>query len=511
MSALRTLWLGVGWLLCSTGQPAFAQVLRLEKKESPQPVAPTPDQQDQELRKDFRFDAAAETSPADRYQFWVPPLRREPGNAVAHILRANVMLHDIPNSQQIEREWDAKHAEWSDAPLSEFPIEEARTYLQNYRNVLNELAQAERVERIDYDFRIQETRGTAILSTLLPELQRARSFARLIKLEARLATAEGRYEDTIRSLRVGFRLGEIVSKMGNSFLIGKLVAIAINTIMLHEAEVLMQAKEAPNLYWALASLPAEIGDMRDALEGERLTLEKTIYRVMDLPEEEITEAAWHARIIGTAKDIPQLQSDSYWSEPDESDAKARLLAGLIVLIHGEPAKTYLREQGAAEDDVAAMTYSESTVRATRLQLINFLSEFYKWSLVPRSEVNVNQVSEQFLKDQLVENPTNPATVIAGLLLPAVQAAQAAGDRVLTKRNQLITLEAIRAHAATHDGHLPKSLDELTYLPSWKQAGTNEPFGYKRVSDTEAVLTRAPRYTQDHDAEIRLLLRPSEKR
>src|SRR5688500_9462480 len=104
MSLNRILWLGIGYLLCSAAQPACAQVLRREK-ESPPPAEgkdkdKSKDEAAAENVREFRFQAAAEITPADRYQFWVLPIRRtEPGNAVAHILRANVMLHEMQIAQ----------------------------------------------------------------------------------------------------------------------------------------------------------------------------------------------------------------------------------------------------------------------------------------------------------------------------------------------------------------------------------------------------------------------------
>ena len=375
----------VGCPLAMQAVPCRSQVLRLTGEESRAAVKPAVSEE--APPRDFRFEPAAEVSPAFRYQFWVPPIRREPGNAVSHLLRAYVMVQDVSNLQQIQPEWNEKEIE--DLPLSNFPADETRTYLQHFRNVLNELEKAERAEHIDYDFRINDLRGTAIFSTLLPELQHARELGRLVRLEARLAIFERRYEDAIRAFRTGFRLGEIVSAMGESFIIGKLVAIAINSMMLHEVESLMQQPGAPNLYWALASLPPEIGDMRDALEGERFAFENTLYHIMQLPSEPMSVAAWQQRIIATVSDVMQLQGNGSIS-PDADLAAARFLAGAIILAHGDNAKQWLRMQGIDQKTLDSMSYSEAAVRATRASLLIMQSEFYKWSLVPRSERDINE-------------------------------------------------------------------------------------------------------------------------
>lgn len=497
--------LSLCWLMAGTNAPCSAQILRLTD-ENPRGVAKPGTQPEETVRKEFRFTAAAEPSPPLRYQFWVVPVRREPGNAVAHLLRANVMLSNVSNLQQLQRDWQKTYEAVEELPLSKFPTKEARTYLENFRSVLDALRLAERVERIDYDFRVQELRGLAFFGTLLPEIQRARDFARLLHVEAKLAIAEGRYDDAIESLRTGFRLAEIVSKLGSSFIVAKLVAIAIDSMMLDAAQTMMQQPGAPNLYWALASLPDDMGDMRYALEGEKLAFENSLHRVTQLPSEPISHEAWQNRIVATVNDARQLQDSS---SPDIDGTHARMIAGILVLTHGDLSKESLRGQGLSKDALETMTYSEAAIRATRERLLKLQSEYYKWSLVPRSEANINELAEQYLKDQMTHDRLHPATLLASLLLPAVQAAQAAGDRVLTKRNQLITLEAIRAYAAANDNRLPASLEKLQPLPAWKQAGTAKPFEYERISDTEAVLRRAPYWPgrHDQDAEIGLTIGP----
>jgi len=55
--------------------------------------------------------------------------------------------------------------------------------------------------------------------------------------------------------------------------------------------------------------------------------------------------------------------------------------------------------------------------------------------------------------------------VAGVIFPAVRQAKEAETRMLVRHNRLMTLEALRMHAAEHSGELPKSLDELNPVPA----------------------------------------------
>jgi type II secretory pathway pseudopilin PulG len=84
-------------------------------------------------------------------------------------------------------------------------------------------------------------------------------------------------------------------------------------------------------------------------------------------------------------------------------------------------------------------------------------------------------------------PDSLGKLLAGLILPAVQAADAAAQRSQRQHAFLVTVEALRAYAAEHNGQLPKSLDDLRPLPAWSDPTTSKPFSYRRTDPTQAVL------------------------
>jgi hypothetical protein len=56
--------------------------------------------------------------------------------------------------------------------------------------------------------------------------------------------------------------------------------------------------------------------------------------------------------------------------------------------------------------------------------------------------------------------------------------------VQSTHHRLLTIEAIRHYAATHDGKLPQSLAELTELPPQIDLHTGELIGYEVKSGPE---------------------------
>ena len=81
-----------------------------------------------------------------------------------------------------------------------------------------------------------------------------------------------------------------------------------------------------------------------------------------------------------------------------------------------------------------------------------------------------------------KNGATVASVIGGLLFPAVRQAREAETRRVMSYNRLMTLEALRMHAAEHNGQLPETLEDLDPVPAMTDPFSGETFGYE-VQDT----------------------------
>lgn len=88
--------------------------------------------------------------------------------------------------------------------------------------------------------------------------------------------------------------------------------------------------------------------------------------------------------------------------------------------------------------------------------------------------------------------TSVGSVMAGLLFPAMLQAKHAETRLLMNHNRLMTLEAMRMHAAEHNGELPKSLDELSPVPATPDPSSGKAFEYsiESTGDPKTIVLKA---------------------
>ena len=65
------------------------------------------------------------------------------------------------------------------------------------------------------------------------------------------------------------------------------------------------------------------------------------------------------------------------------------------------------------------------------------------------------------------------------------------DRARVAVAALRVIEALRMHAAAHDGKLPDKLDDVTEVPIPSDPGTDRPFEYSRDGDTATLVSVVP--------------------
>jgi hypothetical protein len=91
------------------------------------------------------------------------------------------------------------------------------------------------------------------------------------------------------------------------------------------------------------------------------------------------------------------------------------------------------------------------------------------------------------------------------LTPSVYSAHKSGLRGMQQYNFLLTLEALRMHAA-ETGELPKSIDALRPVPAWRDSLTQTNFGYQRTKPNSATITRHPRFKGDTETTFEIKLK-----
>ena len=343
-------------------------------------------------------------------------------------------------------------------PLSELPLADTESLLQQHRPKLEHLDFAATRDACHWDWAIREQGFGAHL----PQLGVLRPVNKWLCLRTRVHILNGRYDDAVASLRSGFTLARNIERDGA--LINMLVGAGIATSNLDVARELSAAPDGPNLYWALADLPHPLFRVADSMELERLGV-MWIFRNLrrDAP-------MGQADLDSVVADIGVTMT---WTESTQS----RMMIGVAAAGAYTTAKQYLIDHGMSEAQV-------SSLPALQVSLLYFQGTFettfdglVKWSRAPFWQGYLPMKAA-------VEAASEPTAVINPLdsLIANVHQAWATVthvDRCLAAQQ---VVEAIRAYAAANGGKAPSSLDELKDPPAPLDPSTNKPFSYEAQGD-----------------------------
>ena len=365
---------------------------------------------------------------------------------------------------------------WNKTPVDQLPCDQVRDALSGFDGVFRQVEVASRRTHCDWGIPIWESDSP--YEILLPELQGSRNLARLVALEARLAIAEGHFDEAIHSLETGFALARHVADQ--STVIGGLVGIAIASMMANQIEALVQLPDAPNLYWTLTALPTPLVDLRDAIEMESVAMYLMFPQFAAVQTKKYTPAQWNVlfdeeEIIAKFESLLQL-------EPEAMSARKKELGDKLEQAH-PIAKRELVARGYSPDELDRMPVSQVVVLHTSLRFDELRDGMFKWFHVPYWQAREGVRAAQ---KEVEDSGKTDAIGLASLVLPAIANCQVAATRPERRIAALRCLEAIRFYAATHGGKLPASLDDVTEVPLPVNPFTGKPFEY-RLEGKTAVL------------------------
>ncbi len=433
--------------------------------------------------------------PALKYRLYPAEMERKPGNAVPMYLR---FAHERNDARK--KELREKPAEWNKLPLEKLPLDEVKAFLDDHvlKYNLRQLDLGARRKTAEWNYSLDAGDPVGLL---LPDAQEMRMQAPILVLKARVEIAEGRYADAVRTLETGFSFSQQVGQ--GDFLIQSLVGVACASQFADEVLELVERPGAPNLYSKAerrhtaprprsSTLPA----CQRVIEQNMLEMQFPDLADLDRPR---TPEQWDAVLVRVRKELERLNK----LEPEGSTQPKPLKTGTT---SSDPAakspdlpaaRKYLTEVvGMKAANVEAMPPAQI--------LLLYLSHFYhkvrddvfKGSYLPFPQgLAVNREADQRLKSL----PDTEAGRTARWFLPAVLSVQLAQARLERKLAALRTIEALRMHAAAHEGKLPDKLDEVTVVPLPNDPGTNKPFGYERDGQdrrhADHVAFRVSRWTR----------------
>jgi hypothetical protein len=423
--------------------------------------------------KKFTVTPAAAPQPSLRYELLPKSHQRTAGNAAVYYLRAALLR---PAHGPDREKWVAEDKAvqvWEGAPIDKLPAKDVRAYLERYNAMFREVESGSRCRRCDWQ--LDQVRGPELLDAL-PSVQANREIARYLSLRVKLELAENRTADALRSLQTGLQLGQRLGE--GPTLIQMLVGIAITQIYLNRVEDLMSRPDSPNLYWAFSTLPRPFINPRPALEGEARFTDAYLSGYDELRGGPIKPD--RAREIGEQM-LQALRGAAAHGDDSLSGLEpllSRFGFAAYVALHYESAKKELLARGRQAKDVAAMPPAQ-VVLLNAIERVKVLSDNQtKWFLMPPAQgyAGLRKVGEQAVALR-AQNHNDVLFTIFSLTVPATRKVFLA--HVRTERNiaALRTIEAIRLHAAAHDGSPPAKLADVTAVPVPPDPLTGEPFRY----------------------------------
>lgn len=414
--------------------------------------------------------------PAFKYRLFPSWMERTEGNAVPIYLR---FAHE--RSDASKRELMKKLDAWAALSPEKLPVAEARAFVDHWKYNLGQMDVAARKKTADWGY----VMTVDPIEVLLPDVQEMRLHTRLLMVKARVEIAEGRYTDALRTLATAFSFARQIQE--GPFLINGLVALAGASVAADAALDLVTRPDAPNLYWALTLLPRPLIDLRRELEFEQSIL---VLQFPDLADLDRPRSAddWDqtlARVRREMKRISDLSAEPGKPHPKSGTPDPTEPADRSPDL--PEAKKYLVDMaGLPAAEVDRMPPARVLLRALVGRFNELRDHLFESAYLPYPQsIAVAAAADQRLKEARDNELNHPAR----LLLPAMQKALRVQARIDRKIAAQRVIEALRAFAAAHEGHLPERLEEIHEVPVPLDPGTGSPFEYHRDGDTATLTSR----------------------
>ncbi len=432
----------------------------------------------------------AEPRPALKYRLLPDDFDLIDENAALYYLKAEGFFEQSPARNRLrdvyEKAAEKARAEdketgqvpphsWRTMTPDKLPLEEVKEFLKLTAFQPFFLEEAAKRRWFDLDRDIKNIDDP--LGYLLPEVQSMRELARTQTLRCKVAMAEGRLDDAIAILGQQYALASHLGQ--DDFLVTNLVGMAISSIAWTDALLLTQHPDAPNLYWAYASLPRPIVDISHSMSVERQFLYMQVKALREVDETPRPAGYWRDFLDRVVQQFGSLAGEfSFGLTSTDLETNRAMLVGYIAAAY-PGAKRYLIDEF---DFSPEQIESYPIAQVVFLAMVRFYDaardDYFKWSAIPYWQANssldgTRRDKELRTKSKQVGWSAAPAQ----LLLPAVLMVQTAVARNEQAIALVQTVEAIRMYGAAHDGELQPTLDDLP-VPAPMEPFTGKPLDYQ---------------------------------
>ncbi len=412
---------------------------------------------------------AAAPRPSLKYQLLPKFNQRLDANAAVYYGKVTAESTAVFGNRELLDRFD----DWREGPLAALRGDDVK---MNISGIEEKLRRAALCDWCDWQLPVREPNFYRIL---LPEVQQTRQFAKLLATDARIHIARGQFDEAIVLLQSGFALERHVAE--GETIVNGLVAIAINSMLCAQLTEYVQQPGAPNLYWALTMLPSPIVEFRKAVEAELYAFSTSFPELRDL-EARRTPDEWRRLLYDFWREALSLANEANPQQATDAQVEAAVSQNLKEFPR---VKENLVRRGLPADEVEAMSAAQVVLTNDLQAFYEIRDDVFQWFFVPypAAKSGIATSREAF---EAADDEADAAQRLAKIFLPWTSGVRVAEIRSQRDIAILRVIEALRLHAALHDGQLPASLAELTAVPVPRDPRTDKPFGYRLEGKTAYI-------------------------
>jgi hypothetical protein len=420
--------------------------------------------------------AAVPKRPLSQMYFLPEYSETQPGERIGAFL-------NVFSEQDIffNRENTEKRVEALKLPLAElgtsYGVENGLAYKSKYSTMMARLDQAARYTRIEWNEHFNLRNDGAYF--LIPEVQKFRQLATALALRLRIEIKGKEFDKAIVTIRTMLGLAKTLET--HPTLIAQLVGFAVTSIATRGMEELISQPGCPNLYWSFADLPTPFISLRQGTGGERMFIkvqfQNNISKTKVMSDKDVGDVIQMVR---------EMQGMTQTKLNPGDDAATRYGA---LAVNEELLKTIRNRLTNDEDLDAEVVKKMSAGQLVLLEdihrFMNHNDDLLKWLSRPAPEA----LKALGKDDETLAKLKKEGWVAPGIFTASIRRVKIAQARVDQHFAFLMTIEALRMHAALNKGEFPANLSDISVtVPDDPVSG--KPFSYE-LKDGTATLRGTP--------------------
>ncbi|MDR1480727.1 MAG: hypothetical protein LBJ00_17520 [Planctomycetaceae bacterium] len=381
---------------------------------------------------------------------------------------------------------------WGGELLSAVTAEQEEKLFRSLQPVYDLIEKASKKRECDWSYLV-EYRGIA--TTFDHAVNNTRALARFLGGKAQWEIRNGKYNDAVKTLRLGFRLADHIFDSDLPFLVPVLCGLAIENVMLNNIQLLITQPDTPNLYPALTQLSRNRNILQKAMQAELLwvisdmkprskaEIQKSLKSFEELDENNKEDCK--TLLYNFTGLLHLALSYTINGEENSKYDESQVVAGVCALCYPY-GKTRLLKRGLTEAEIDKLSVYQVVTPYVVEKIRAPYDELAVAVTLPRNSKNtaLKLIDDKYIANYKLDSPPD---MFVMFFLPALNASKDATARVDQTIDILQIVEVIRYYAAVNDGKLPESLDKIDLLHvNTISALNNKPFAY-RVESNKAII------------------------